>query len=1134
VLSALGALLLIASPASAATVQATCPTFGATLAAVHDGDTIVLTGMCTNANTDIYNGIFTLPPGVKGLTIEGAATGTNGFTGTAIVTGAALSSPVGGTDGLTLSNLTFHNYAGTLGAVRLVSTNNAVHPFVFVDDTFTGNGPTNAVDGGGLAVSVHETGACAFIGGQAVTLSQSTFSGNSAHGGPGTGGAEGGGGGALIDIECASGVAAATVSGNRFTSNTVSAQGTAHRQGGGLYIGAGGRFVVAVPVTLTQSGNVFDGNSVTGSGGSYSGGGEFTVGANVTSTNDSFTNNTIPGPTTNLVASEGGGFATVGGGGCTTPPGATSAATNLIAAGNSIGPPSGSGTGAQVEGAGVYIGCGPIGTGGYTMTLNNSTIAGNTASGTAPAAGIDGETTDTLVAHNSIIAGNSGGKDVGGFGASDGANVTATFSDLCAIGSTTTPFTGAGNICALPSLVDAGHGDVHQTNASPTIDAGSNSLIPAGVTTDAFGNPRVASGRPGAAATVDIGAAENVLNPTVSDCSKLQTALSSAVSGDVITLAALCTVANSGSAQDSFLLPLGLSSLTLQGAAPTDGFDGTGATSSALEGSAVGLAMRNLTVEHYSLTGTASVQLSPGPGAMPSLDGLTFSQNSNSVVNSLGAGLLIESFTSNCPYTGTLSISHSTFSGNQLNASATSGSGPAGAGLLVILGCTGASTAGITLTDNTFKTNSIVTHGAGALGAGVYIANGDNSQLSATQSGNAFDGNSITVLGTPASSYNGAGEWLASVNLVSNGDKFTDNSLPGPSGATATSEGAGLGVVRGTCGSPASSTPATAIATNVTVAGNLIGAPSLGGKVEGAGIYAGCEPQQGNGGFHLTVRNSTVSENDGPGGVSGIDGEAGDTLTLQNSIVTGNIGAGSADLGGFGIGGGTGSVTAASSDVCATGGTVAAFAGSGNICADPLLVSAGSGDVHETTSSPTIDRGSNALVPAGLTTDFFGQKRTVGTNQAAGIVDIGAAEWQTAFSTIGTVKISGEKATGSGVVLTLSCAGTTGQSCSGTGTLTTTETLLGSKVVAVAAAHKPTKHHKRRHKHKARVGRASYKLAAGRKLTLHIKLNHLGIVLLKKFGRLPVRVTVTAKGANGKTITVSSRKLQIKRHKHRR
>ena len=72
-------------------------------------------------------------------------------------------------------------------------------------------------------------------------------------------------------------------------------------------------------------------------------------------------------------------------------------------------------------------------------------------------------------------------------------------------------------------------------------------------------------------------------------------------------------------------------------------------------------------------------------------------------------------------------------------------------------------------------------------------------------------------------------------------------------------------------------------------------------------------------------------------------------------------------------------------------------AGTGNLCAPPALVSAT--DVHETASSPTIDKGSNALVPAGLTDDVFGATRILaGTTTCAApfpaaIVDIGAAEY---------------------------------------------------------------------------------------------------------------------------------------------
>ncbi|HUB76223.1 MAG TPA: fibronectin type III domain-containing protein, partial [Solirubrobacteraceae bacterium] len=74
------------------------------------------------------------------------------------------------------------------------------------------------------------------------------------------------------------------------------------------------------------------------------------------------------------------------------------------------------------------------------------------------------------------------------------------------------PFTGTGNICADPRLADDGDAssaDVHETSASPTIDAGLDADVPGALTSDYYGSPReVADACPIAAGTVDIGAAE--------------------------------------------------------------------------------------------------------------------------------------------------------------------------------------------------------------------------------------------------------------------------------------------------------------------------------------------------------------------------------------------------------------------------------------------------------------------------------------------------------------------------------------------------------------------------------------------------------------------------------------------------
>jgi len=63
------------------------------------------------------------------------------------------------------------------------------------------------------------------------------------------------------------------------------------------------------------------------------------------------------------------------------------------------------------------------------------------------------------------------------------------------------------------------------------------------------------------------------------------------------------------------------------------------------------------------------------------------------------------------------------------------------------------------------------------------------------------------------------------------------------------------------------------------------------------------------------------------------------------------------------------------------------YAGTGNISANPLFIDVLNGDFRLNAISPCIDKGLNSAIPAGLTTDFGGNPRLVGS-----VVDMGAYE----------------------------------------------------------------------------------------------------------------------------------------------
>ena len=118
------------------------------------------------------------------------------------------------------------------------------------------------------------------------------------------------------------------------------------------------------------------------------------------------------------------------------------------------------------------------------MTLGNTLVAGNTATTGWPDVG---RVTGVFVSSGNNLIGNT-----------DGSNTAWTGSDL----------TGTGAAPLLPVIAALGnYGGPTQTMpllpGSPAIDAGSNALIPGGVTTDQRGDSRIVN------STVDIGAFES-------------------------------------------------------------------------------------------------------------------------------------------------------------------------------------------------------------------------------------------------------------------------------------------------------------------------------------------------------------------------------------------------------------------------------------------------------------------------------------------------------------------------------------------------------------------------------------------------------------------------------------------------
>jgi hypothetical protein len=670
------------------------------------------------------------------------------------------------------------------------------------------------------------------------------------------------------------------------------------------------------------------------------------------------------------------------------------------------------------------------------------------------------------------------------------------------------------------------------------------------------------------------------------NCAGLQSALSAAKAGDVITLNELC--------KTGFPYKLPALALTLTGT-PGAGFDG-GSTVQ-LEGSGAAPTIEGLIFENAHSTaansgGALSLNAAPsdstvtlahdtfisdvatgGEGggarintasAAVTVSDSTFSSNSTTgaggalTVFATSANLSGDTFTGNSAtgagssggalsafsLGGPFVLSSSSFTGNSANAE--------GGGAQLTAEAAGIA---ITLNGNTFSHNAVSdpggtnTNSRGYLGGGLSLQGITTASTNAVQQGNTFDGNGVSFKPAAVSAM-GGGEATTHVALQSTGDRFTNNTLQSPNAKeNAKPErvfgwGAGLSVAEcaETTEPPPSVPNVVSTLTNAIVSGNTL---QSGPSANGAGMYIGfvCP----NAYSTLEVRDSTVTANTvtgASGPVAGISGGPHDVLSLANTIVFGD--SGGPELGGFN---GLVGVSAASSDVC-TG--ASPFSGAGNICAAPQLVSPSTGDVHETQASPTVDAGSNTLVPLGLSTDVFGGERTLAghavcSGEVPKVVDMGAAEYAPAALPCAP-KINGPagpvpgltqfvsiKVSSKGVALTLSCKGASTQVCSGGAEITTAETLKGKskKIVAVSA------HSKVPDKIAVKIAQASFSIAGGASATVQLKLDKTGLALLKRFHAMPALVLASEATTSGPFLFVfhgvrfTQAKKPKKKHKSR-
>ena len=408
------------------------------------------------------------------ITIEGAEFLENESTSN----GGGVYAYSSGTGTVAITNSTFSGNASTLGGAGAYAYSGGGGALAITNSTFTNN--TSADSGGG---------AYAYFDFGDIAISDSTFSGNNSS-------QSGAGAYAYSDT------GTAAILNSMFTGNT------AGDNGGGAYAES-----VSGPAAITNS--TFTGNTATTDGG---GAHAYTNSGPVAIMNSTFTDNEAAN------GNGGGAIAYTSSG--------PVAIINSTFSGNTAGD-NGGGASAESDVEIMFNGnvlkgnTANIGGGGYAyssggdLTLANNSISGNTADTEGGGVFVSVDSPANAYLYNNIVNGNtalaaiSNGSDIY---LNDNAGSTAAldYNNYAILNSE-----GSGTITILNSVdldpmfkdiadADAANWDLHLKKGSPMIDAGDDSLVPAGMTNDIDGDYRFLDGDKDGTATVDMGADEYV------------------------------------------------------------------------------------------------------------------------------------------------------------------------------------------------------------------------------------------------------------------------------------------------------------------------------------------------------------------------------------------------------------------------------------------------------------------------------------------------------------------------------------------------------------------------------------------------------------------------------------------------